>query len=117
MNRKELITSLRENAEWCDCEEWNIPICMGDNQREAADMLENDQKHMDALMAENDRLKKQLDAAVDEIAHIAKDGKTWMCPYCKNCNGTSYGFADCKKGGLCSKPYTLFEWRGMEDAE
>jgi len=65
---------------------------------------------------EIDRLKKQLDAAVAEIAHIAKDGKTWMCPYCKNCNGTSYGFADCKKGSLCNIPYTLFEWRGVEDA-
>ena len=94
MNRDELVKALRENAEWCDGEEWNIPIYMGDNQREAADMLENDQKHIGALMAEirqyenldallsdelalraeidelqaeNEWLKKQLDAAVDDL--------------------------------------------------
>lgn len=49
MNREELVKALRENAEWCDGEEWNIPICMGDNQREAADLLENAEIEKQAL--------------------------------------------------------------------
>jgi hypothetical protein len=36
----ELAFRLRENAEWCDANEWEIPICMGDDQREAARRLE-----------------------------------------------------------------------------
>ena len=40
MKDSELIKKLRENAEWCDANEWEIPICMGDDQREAANRLE-----------------------------------------------------------------------------
>lgn len=40
MKDSELIKRLRENAEWCDANEWEIPICMGDDQREAANRLE-----------------------------------------------------------------------------
>ena len=30
MLNKELIAKLTEYAEWCDANEWEIPICMGD---------------------------------------------------------------------------------------
>jgi hypothetical protein len=40
LSNAELATRLRENAEWCDANEWEIPICMGDNQREAAKRLD-----------------------------------------------------------------------------
>ncbi len=40
MTNSELASRLRENAEWCDANEWEIPLCMGDDQREAANRLE-----------------------------------------------------------------------------
>ena len=40
LTNSELATRLRENAEWCDANKWEIPICMGDDQREAANRLE-----------------------------------------------------------------------------
>lgn len=39
MNRDELISRLNEYAEWCDANEWEIPIDMGDLLREAAQEL------------------------------------------------------------------------------
>lgn len=40
-NADEIVRALRENAEWCDANEYEVPICMGDNQREAADLIES----------------------------------------------------------------------------
>jgi hypothetical protein len=40
LTNAELAARLRDNAEWCDANEWEIPICMGDDQREAANRLE-----------------------------------------------------------------------------
>ena len=51
LTNTELATRLRENAEWCDANEWEIPICMGDDQREAADRLEAMAKRLDELGA------------------------------------------------------------------
>ena len=36
----ELVEALREDAEWCDANEYEIPITMGDHIRAAADRLE-----------------------------------------------------------------------------
>lgn len=41
MTNKELIAKLTEYAEWCDENEWEIPIDMGDLLRETAKKLEN----------------------------------------------------------------------------
>lgn len=34
-----LADALEENAEWCDANEWETPLCMGDDQRAAARVL------------------------------------------------------------------------------
>lgn len=41
MTRKELIAKLTEYAEWCDANEWEIPIDMSDLLREAAQELKD----------------------------------------------------------------------------
>ena len=41
MNADEIVKALRENAEWCDANEYGVPLCMGDNQRAAADLIES----------------------------------------------------------------------------
>lgn len=40
MTNEQLIAKLTEYAEWCDANEWEIPIDMGDLLREAAQALE-----------------------------------------------------------------------------
>ena len=49
MTTDEIVKALRENAEWCGANEYEIPLCMGDNQLEAAGLIES-------LQAENERL-------------------------------------------------------------
>lgn len=39
MTNEQLIAKLTEYAEWCDANEWEIPIDMGDLLREAATRL------------------------------------------------------------------------------
>lgn len=81
MNREELIKALRLHAGFC------LP-CIGSDAREAADMLENDQRHIEALMAEIEKLRKQLDRTnaeatnyVGELAAVAAErdaaGSRW----------------------------------------
>lgn len=41
-SRAALIVRLREYAEWADANEWEVPICLGDDLRAAAEMLQND---------------------------------------------------------------------------
>ena len=59
MNYKKLCEALRENAEWCDANEWEIPICMGDNQRDAADAI---QYLLDGADEVNQALREQIEA-------------------------------------------------------
>ena len=59
LNYKKLCEALRENAEWCDANEWEIPICMGDNQRDAADAI---QYLLDGADEVNQALREQIEA-------------------------------------------------------
>lgn len=56
MTPDEIVKALRENAEWCDANEYDVPLCMGDNQRAAADLIES----MQAQLAEKDAEIKRL---------------------------------------------------------
>ena len=51
MQNEELIAALRSDAEWCDANEYDVPLCMGDNQRAAADLIES----LTAQLAESQR--------------------------------------------------------------
>ena len=62
LTNAELAARLRDNAEWCDANEWEIPICMGDDQREAANRLEAMEKELEKGKigsSFNDFLKEQ----------------------------------------------------------
>lgn len=86
---EKLVKALRENAEWCDANEYEVPICMGDDQREAADAIkkllalaQNGQSAIDTnqrlvdkireLQAENERIRSNcyardaVQAIIDE---------------------------------------------------
>ena len=89
MTHDEIVNALRENAEWCDANEYDVPLCMGDNQRAAADLIESlqsqlaDYHHMselvDGKMEENQRLRRinenlqeQLAAERDKYAELQR---------------------------------------------
>lgn len=76
------------------------------------------EKELHETKSELERVKAERDAAVTDIAKIARGGKTWMCPYCKHGRDTGYGFADCDiQLGGCKVPFTMFEWRGQQKEE
>lgn len=87
-----LTTRLREHADWCDANEWEIPICMGDDQREAADLIEG----LQAQLAESRRRERV--AAEDSIFRCCKTcwkrgrGYNGSCRYCKYCEFVPDGF-------------------------
>ena len=79
MNPDEIIRALRENADWCDANEYEIPLCMGDNQWEAADLIES----LQAQLAESQRRER---AAVEDMeifkVHSQAIGKLSSCNDC-----------------------------------
>lgn len=50
MTNEELVTALREEAEYCKAIEWDIPICTEDHIRLAADVIEQQDVHLADLM-------------------------------------------------------------------
>lgn len=50
----ELVKALREEADWCQAIEWEIPICTEDHIREAADLIEKLVTDIDVVRKERD---------------------------------------------------------------
>lgn len=59
MTDKELVESLRENAEWARCNEWETPLCLADDLTAAADRIERLQAELATVAAERDRYKAE----------------------------------------------------------
>ncbi len=80
MSKDEIVTALREHAERAVGNEWGTAlITMGDNLPAAADLIENQQRHIDALMKANDSLKdaiarrdKQIEDMKQGMEQLAK---------------------------------------------
>lgn len=104
MTPDEIIRELREDADWCDANEYEIPLCMGDNQREAADLIES----MQAKISESQRREQAAVADLNGLARFEKE----RCAYCLHDE-------ECEPGEmLCSyKGDKAFEWRGTLEAE
>ena len=47
--RKNLIANLREHAQWAEANEWETPITLSDNLKEAADLIEQQAAKIDEL--------------------------------------------------------------------
>ena len=52
MRDTNLVSALREHAEWARANEWETPITLGDDLAEAADRIEAQAKEIDALRNE-----------------------------------------------------------------
>lgn len=80
MTRDEIVTALREHAEGAVGNEWgSFIIALDDNLFAAADLIENQQRHIEALMKANDSLKdaiarrdKQIEDMKQGMAQLAK---------------------------------------------
>lgn len=121
MNPDEIIRALRENADWCGANEYEIPLCMGDNQREAADLIES----MQAKLAESQRRER---AAVEDLNGT---GACFTCKHFRRNGGDCFGAGRCRLDGIeiwpCNEPgvYRVevpddgrqtYEWRGPQEA-
>lgn len=61
MTRDEIVTALREHAERAVGNEWGSSIiALDDNLFAAADLIENQQRHIEALLKANDSLKDAI---------------------------------------------------------
>ena len=80
MTREEIVTSLRKHADQSVGNEWGSSIIgLDDNLSAAADLIENQQRHIEALMKANDSLKdaiarrdKQIEDMKQGMAQLAK---------------------------------------------
>nr|DAO16384.1 MAG TPA: hypothetical protein [Caudoviricetes sp.] len=65
MTRDEIVTALREHAEWAAGNEWETPITLGDDLSVAADLIENQQREIEALRQANEGLRFNLAEKMD----------------------------------------------------
>lgn len=72
LTREEIVTALREHAEWAAGNQWETPITLGDDLSAAADLIENQQREIEALRWTNEGLRFNLAAQEgDEICRAA----------------------------------------------
>lgn len=125
MKDQELVSALREHADWWENGDMMNPL--GGLEKDlfaAADQLENQNAHIAALQQEIEKLRGQNRQLMLErnyvmsiIADVRKAGKTWMCQYCAHCKGIVSGMADCDSKKLCVVPYSQFELKRPEPPE
>lgn len=79
MTRDEIVTALREHAERAVGNEWGSSIIMlGDNLSAAADLIENQQRHIEALLQANAALRDTVlrrDAQIEKMSAELTDAR------------------------------------------
>lgn len=80
-NHEQLLSALREHAEWAEANIWECPITLCDDLSAAADLIENQQRQIEALLQANKGLQFNLAAAAerstepqirDDLAYVRK---------------------------------------------
>ena len=91
MNPDEIIRALRENADWCDANEYEIPLCMGEDLMVAADMikamtaqLSASQQRERAAVEERERRINRAYAAANNAVYFA-DGSDYLTALYEAC--------------------------------
>lgn len=85
MTKAEIIAALREHAEWAAGNEWETPITLGDDLSAAADLIENQQREIEALRKANEGLRFNLAALHGSGGHsdpVGPKGPMTECPVC-----------------------------------
>ena len=120
MEREELMDALRTEAEWAEDHDYDIPLMLCGNLRDAAAMLEADAAEIAALKAENERIRQnsvsqeayqmmceERDAAVNDLSLTNTRKFNNPCEFCKH-NGEKCEPVDLQS--VCRK----WEWRGPQ---
>lgn len=114
MTPYEIVKALRENAEWCDANEYDVPLCMGDNQRAAADLIESQQARIAELEAQLAVSQHREQAAVEDLKALSEsNGDCSMCLHFQK-NDSEY-FPDCDTCP-CDNGLNKWQWRGPQEA-
>ena len=98
MTRDEIVTALREHAEQSVGNEWGSSIIgLYDNLSAAADLIENQQRHIEALMKANAALRDTVlrrDVQIEKLAADRKDLINELCQYCGKYKHSHNGACD-----------------------
>ena len=90
MTRDEIVTALRCCADGslckcCNCELYCEKNCVGVLKNASADLIENQQRHIEALMKANAGLRDTImrrDAQIEKLGAARKDLINELCQYC-----------------------------------
>lgn len=111
MNREELVKALRGYEGMChpcSAEKYckaGVYECQTQYCLDAADLLENDQRHAEALMAEIESLRNQLETVAAERDAAVKDLESaGLCNFCRH-----WSSEKCLKRGKCN-----WQWSGPQ---
>lgn len=125
---KKFIEDLREHAWWASCNEWEVPITLGENLCTAADLIESLAAELERVTQERDGLSIMLTAAESaaetykqERDAAVKDLTLWGCFSCKHagyahseiCASCIYNRNRIAKGYVSGK--NRYEWRGVKE--
>ena len=105
MTRDEIVTALRKHADQSVGNEWGSSIIgLYDNLSDAADLIENQQRHIEALMQANAALRDTVLRRDEQIEKLAADRKALineLCQYCGKYKQAHEGACDgCKWRGI-----------------
>ena len=102
MTRDEIVTALRCCAkgllsECPNCKMYDEANCIVKLKTAAADLIENQQRHIEALMKANDSLKDAIARRDKQIEKLAADRKSLineLCQYCGKYKKAHVGACD-----------------------
>ena len=112
---KELCAALREEAEYCQAIEWEIPICTEDHIRQAADVIEELAEKCQKLEKERDAFMKDFKDGLE--AQIKSGRGPYRCDICKY--GGNLNHIRDEIGSNCPEGCdgcNHWVWRGIQDA-
>ncbi len=90
MTRDEIVTALRCCADnslckCCNCELYCEKNCVGVLKNAAADLIENQQRHIEALLQANAALRDTVLRRDEQIEKLAADRKALINELCQYC--------------------------------
>lgn len=109
MTRDEIVTALRCCADvslckCCNCELYCEKNCVGVLKNASADLIENQQRHIEALMKANAGLRDTImrrDVQIEKLAADRKDLINELCQYCGKYKQAHEGACDgCRWRGV-----------------
>ena len=109
MTRDEIVTALRRCADGslckcCNCELYCEKNCVGVLKNASADLIENQQRHIEALLQANAALRDTVLRRDEQIEKLAADRKALineLCQYCGKYKKAHEGACDgCRWRGV-----------------